>query len=77
MQKASAKPPVVAILGGSISFGSELAAPFADRYSAQLSGMLNATVLNLALPATGVAGPSFCLETVLPNIQQVDFLVLE
>lgn len=74
-------PPVkVGVLGGSISFGAELQHLHSERWSAQLQRMLplGSTVLNRAMPSTGVSNPSFCLESlIMPEARHLDYLLLE
>ena len=63
------------VLGGSISWGSELKDNLAERYSAQLQARLQAQVAarvcNFAMPATGVGYASFCIDQIIPHDVQV------
>ena len=67
----------IGVLGGSISWGAGLANISAQRYSTLLERKLNATVVNAAVPATGVSTPSLCLELVLPQWRSLDVVVVE
>ena len=62
----------IGILGGSISFGDSV--QIGKSYPELLSAK-GLTVYNRAIPATGVALPSFCVDELLP--EQTDFLVIE
>ena len=70
-------PLKIGVLGGSISWGANLANIPAQRYSTLLERELNATVINAAVPATGVSTPSLCLELVLPEWRSLDVVVVE
>ncbi|KAL1504231.1 hypothetical protein AB1Y20_010640 [Prymnesium parvum] len=76
-QQGCGTPPIeVGVLGGSISWGAELEHRDAQRFSARLAARLHhATVHNRAMPSTGVAFPSFCIDEVLP--EPVGVLVVE
>ena len=71
------RPLTIGVLGGSISWGAKLERPLAERYSTLLAQRLNASVINSAVPATGVATPALCLELVMPQWQELDVLVVE
>jgi hypothetical protein len=65
----------IGVLGGSISWGQNVKER--ERYSNILARSLNATVINAAVPATGVSTASLCLETLLPEWRSLDVFVIE
>jgi len=65
----------IGVLGGSISWGQNVEER--ERYSNILARSLNATVINAAVPATGVSTASLCLETLLPEWRSLDVFVIE
>lgn len=70
-------PLKIGVLGGSISWGAQLDNRIKERYSTLLALTLNATVINRAVPATGVSTPSLCLELILPKWRSLDVVVIE
>mgnify|MGYP002632564260 CR=1 FL=1 len=66
--------PTIGILGASISFG--IGAPAGFGY-ADILGTLGVRVHNQAVPGTGSAMPSFCLNQMLPPSLELDVLVIE
>lgn len=69
-------PPVIGIVGGSISAGMGSGwVPPGKSYGEVLAGLMRATVYNRAIAATGSALPSYCLDALLP--QRVDVLLIE
>ena len=78
------EPLRVGVVGGSISWGAELENLLVDRWPSRLADYLprqvarNIKVENRAMPATSVALPSFCLESmVMPEASRLDFLFVE
>ena len=73
---APRSPPVIGIVGGSISagMGSGWVRP-GRSYGELLAASLGASVYNRAIAATGSALPSYCLDALLP--QAVDLLIIE
>ncbi len=69
-----AVPLTIGVIGGSISHGEYVGA--GQDYPSLLSGT-GVRVLNRAIPATGVAMASFCLDELLPPTAELDALVIE